>query len=70
MRTSIASVAAFTAAGVLAGSVPAYKHDPKTPENCNRWFDNEGGYPCKTIPFLAGITREQYLAWVSGASPL
>lgn len=60
--------ATFLAAGVLGGLVPAYSHDLGTPKYCNLWYDNDGAYPCKLIPALANITRQQYLAWVSGAS--
>ncbi|POR39553.1 Uncharacterized protein TPAR_00248 [Tolypocladium paradoxum] len=65
MHTSVASVAAvaFMAASVLAGRQPAYSHDSKIPTHCNLWYDNDGGYPCLAVPFLAEITREQFLAW-------
>ncbi|EQL02079.1 hypothetical protein G6O67_007714 [Ophiocordyceps sinensis] len=65
MRLWVASFAqaTFLAAGVLGGLVPAYSHDLGTPKYCNLWYDNDGAYPCKLIPALANITRQQYLAW-------
>jgi len=65
------SLTALMAGTALAGPYPAYKYDPNTPKNCNKWFDNEGEYSCYAIPSIADITKEQYLAWVSttGTSP-
>ncbi|PNY27077.1 Uncharacterized protein TCAP_02994, partial [Tolypocladium capitatum] len=65
MRASVVScaVTVFMAAGVHAGSMPSYSYDPKTPKNCNRWYDNDGRIPCMAIPAVMEITREQYLAW-------
>jgi hypothetical protein len=57
---------ALRATSVLGGWTPSYNSDANTPKNCNYWFDNSGDYPCMAIPFLAEITPEQYLAWVSG----
>lgn len=67
MWSSVTRVAfiAYVSVGVVAGTVPAYDYDPRTPKNCNYWYDNDGAYPCMAMPSVAKITREQYLEWVS-----
>ena len=62
MRTCFSIVAVVMALGV-SGQV--YPVDPNTPKTCNDWFSNAGVYPCFSIPTEFGITKEQFLEWVS-----
>ncbi|KAK5655930.1 hypothetical protein OQA88_5065 [Cercophora sp. LCS_1] len=56
-------IVALIAGMSFAGVTPSYNVDPKSPSNCNMWYDNEGEYPCFAIPFLADITHGQYISW-------
>lgn len=52
----------------LLGLDPLYPFDPRASPFCTWWYDYEGQPwepSCEEIPGLAGITRAQWVLWVS-----